>query len=328
MLRSGSIRPLQPRSMASKSPLVFCSRSVPNSTCSSFTLMPAGLEVTLDDLSDLLEDRVSSGNLESEREPVRLARFFEQLLGLLDAGRRVLIALAVGPDLLAEGRVGRRAGDVPQCRLGDSLPVHQMVHRLAQLLVVERRPGDVEPDSIVAETRLDGDPVVPTLLQFPDLHHGNRVYEVELTALEVLILDVLICYAPVNDLVELGQPFPPVVGVLLDGDVIAPDPLDELEWSRTDRIFGYAAIVLLYGLRRGYDARAVSQNGEERGERLTERHPHRIFIYGLDRLDGLHLGAPDGVLFLVAVEVVLHGLSIELRTVVELDALAQMEGVN
>src|SRR5215218_7333904 len=286
-----------------------------------------GLEVILDDLADLLVDRRGIC-LQGKREPVRLARPFEQRLRLLDAALGVRVALlAVSPGLLAERRVPGLAADVPEHGLDDGLTVNQPVHRLPELLVVERRLRDVEEDPLVAEPGLDGDVVVSALLQLLELDEGDRVYDVELAALQVLVLDVLVFYAPVLYLVDLGQTLPPVIRVLLHGDVVAPDPLDELEGPCADRVLGDAPIVLLYGLRGGHDASAVRQYGEERGERLAQGHPHGHGVDDLDRLDELNLGAPDGVLLLVAVQVVLHGLGVEGGAVLELDALPQMEGV-
>ena len=40
------------------------------------------------------------------------------------------------------------------------------------------------------------------------------------------------------------------------------------------------------------------KTAEERSERLAERHPHRHRVNDLNRLDGLHLGAPYGVFLL------------------------------
>src|SRR5919112_634054 len=90
----------------------------------------SGLEVVLDDLADLLVDRRGIC-LQSEREPVRLARLLEQCLRLLDAALRVRVALlAVCPGLLAERRVPRFAADTPEHGLDDGVAVDQPVHRL------------------------------------------------------------------------------------------------------------------------------------------------------------------------------------------------------
>ena len=78
---------------------------------------------------------------------------------------------------------------------------------------------------------------------------------------------------------------------------------------------------------RGHDPGPVREDGEERRERFAERHPHCVLVHRLDRLDGLYLCAADGVLFLVALEIELHGLGIEGGAVVELDAFSQLEGV-
>src|SRR5918998_781730 len=200
-----------------------------------------GLEVVLDDLPHLLAHGRGVG-LVREREPVRLPALLQEPLGLLDARLGVGVGLlAVGEGLLAKGRVRRGAADVAQDRLHDGVAVDQAVDGPAQRLVVEGGLLGVEVEALVAEARHLGDLVLAALLQALEVHEGDGVYKVELAALEVLVLDVLVVDAVVDDLVELGLAVPPVVGVLLDGDVVPAHPLDELERAGADRLLGDAS---------------------------------------------------------------------------------------
>jgi hypothetical protein len=73
-------------------------------------------------------------------------------------------------------------------------------------------------------------------------------------------------------------------------------------------------------------ARSVS-TAKKRREGPLECDSHRGVVHRLHGLDGLYLGAPYGVLLLVALQVELDGFRVERLAVVELDALAQLEGV-
>src|SRR5215213_8186495 len=144
-----------------------------------------------------------------------------------------------------------------------------------------------------------------------------------------------------------GEATTPPVIVGLHAYLGVPLPLDELEGSAPDRLLPEVVDVLLYGRRRSYREGRHGEVLDKRPQRLCEGESYSIVVHNVDALDdGVVVESPElggvvgefrgpapaslvvGVLGVApAVEVELHRIGVELRPVVELDALAQLEGV-
>ncbi len=139
----------------------------------------------------------------------------------------------------------------------------------------------------------------------------------------------------VDDAIDLDRPAP-VVGVLLEHDLLAPLPAHVAERAgahRVERIVG-APFPHGGGAHDGRGGRG--EDREERGARLLEHEAHRGLVHHLDGLDVAEEVAGEGILAelvgrMLGVELPLdgelHRLGVEGRPVVELDGLAQLERV-
>ena len=118
----------------------------------------------------------------------------------------------------------------------------------------------------------------------------------------------------------------PVVGELLDHDLVLRDALDELVGAGADRLQGELVACRLGRLGRHHHAGAVGQLGEQRREGLLEVELDGERVDRLDALDRGELGLAERALHVhVPLETVLGGLGVERLAVVEFHAGAQLQ---
>ncbi len=175
------------------------------------------------------------GHQHGEREAVRLAALAQLL------PHRVVVLL-VGRDAGVEGpgtrrdrRLARLAG-VEEDNLVDPVAVERVGDGLAQRLVVERRLAVMQRDVGKAEAGHVAEDERPILLGRLDILAGDLVDQLQLVRLQAGQALGRLGDRLVGHLVEIRQPLLPVVRVLLDRHVIAPDPLDEAERTGADRL--------------------------------------------------------------------------------------------
>ncbi len=130
-----------------------------------------------------------------------------------------------------------------------------------------------------------------------------------------------------RDAIEIGWALP-VVGVLLEHQLLVAHPLHELEGAGPDRLGGQRLhALLLERLGRHEEDVGGGHPIDQPGPGLVGDEPHGVVV---DDLDLLHLRPARQVVRLVrrVLDVVhrrLHGGGVERLAVVELDALAQGE---
>ena len=214
----------------------------------------------------------------------------------------------------------------PIDHLVDDVAVDRRVHRLAELLVRHHRvvAGDVELDVDVAEPGdVDHLDRVVALEPF-EVVGRDALDDVEFAGEEVVQPHGRIGHRPVDDLVEVDRVLVPVVGELLDGDVVLDDPLLELVRAGADRGIGEGVGVdRLDRGRRHHHPGAVGELGEERREGLAEDELGGLVVDRLDALDRADVALACRFLKREgALDVELHRLGIERRAVMEDDARA------
>src|SRR5215210_1223328 len=269
--------------------------------------------------------------------------------------------VGVGLDALVEVIQHRRhvvGGDLPltpEHALDDLLYVDGVVEGLADLGIVEGRLLVVhcQVANGVRRPELNREPFL--LLYGGHIVGHETVGRVELVAGQRRDSLGIIRDGLDYDLLEVGSAVslaggeattPPVV-VGLHAYLGVSLPLDELVRSAADRLLPEVFDVLLYGCRRSYREGRHGKVRDERSKRLFEREPYGVLIESVDTLDdGVIVEAPETAAVVgevrgpapttlmvrvlgvaPAVEVELHRIGVELRPVVELDALAQLEGV-
>src|SRR5918993_2709407 len=281
------------------------------------------------------------------------ASFLKHLLRPL---RIVWVALDVRVEERNEGgHVGR--GDLPRISEGGLYElghVYGHVQRLAHLRVVKRlllgvhrqvpdgvrRPNNhiesllLQGRHVVGEQPVGGGELIPG-----ERRHPRSVIR---DGADDDVLDL----GPAPALASREARAPPLV-VGLHVDLGVPLPVDERVRSRSDRVLPEVLDVLLYGLGRGHREGRHGEVPEERPLRLPESEAYRILVHSLDvGYDRVVVKAPElarvvgeilalspaalvvGVVAEApAVEVEDDRLRIEFRAVMELDTLAQRQGV-
>ena len=135
-----------------------------------------------------------------------------------------------------------------------------------------------------------------------------------------------------GDRVDLRIALAPVAVELLDLEVVGRLPLDELERSRADRMErDVLAAPFLQGGGADHHRRRMRELRDERRERGLERDARRVVVHDLGLGDVVVVQAVALELVVRighSVEVGLDRVGLEVRAVVELDALLQLDRVD
>ena len=268
------------------------------------------------------------GRPERALEAVRVAGFLQQLarLGRVIGPRAELdrVLDALGQHAFGRDRVARER------HLDQGVLVDRVVDGLAHLRVVERLLQHVHRQVAVHDGRRGRQLDTGLGLEDLGLLVGHGEGEVGLARLHDGAARVVVNHRAPGDRVHLGITLAPVAGELLDLEVVALLPLDELERAGADRALRDALAELLERRRRDDHGRRMGQRIDEGRERFLEREAHGV------RIDDL--GLDDVLVQVVALELVvgvgdtvevdLHRLGIEIRAVMELDAVLELHRVD
>ena len=272
-----------------------------------------------------------------------MAGFGEQRLGLGDVVGIALEGFVVAGHRRRQRLVGRHRAVVDQ--LDDAVLVDRHVDGLADLHIVERRHLRVHRD--VAGVQLAALDDARLLLGIG--HHllefcrRNAVARyVDLALLQAQQRDDRLLPDLEGDLVEMRQALAPIVRIALEDEVLAERPIGQLVGAGADRMLAEIGAVFLDLLLR-HDMREVDRHDmQEGGVGPGQLELHRIGIDDGDAFQALGRSGGNGVIAFDrgeeagagalrlgvgdAVERVFHVVGGHLAAVVELDAVAQLEG--
>ena len=194
--------------------------------------------------------------------------------------------------------------------------------RLAQPVLV----ADVHRESLVPERRHRQRLQLRVLLDRRQIGRLEPVDHVDVAGAQVRGARARLDDDLERQLVELDLRRVVVVRRALEHDRVALAAARVLERPDAHRVGGELLAELLELLGRHHHARAVGELRGQRRERRRELDLDRARVDDLDRADRRELGRAAGLLErAVAVERRLDGGGVELRAVVELDAVAELD---
>ena len=268
------------------------------------------------------------------REAVRVAGLGQELPGALRIVGIGLERRLRSPGSRQHGPAGGRARALEHIP-HDGVLVHRVVQRLADALVVEGLLLVVDPEVPDMRAHLLEEVHLRISLELGDEIGRHAHDQVDGAGEQLREPRLVLDDRAVDDAIDLDRPAP-VVGVLLQRDLLAPLPARIAEGTRAHRIERVVGAPLPDGGGAHDGGGARGEDGEERGARLLEHEAHRRVVHHLDGLDVAEEVVrervlPELVRRVLGVELALdgelHGLGVERRPVVELDALAQLERV-
>ena len=261
--------------------------------------------------------------------------------GLLEQRLRLLRVVGVGLERFVigpgEGRRGRAGGDFGRALehvLDQRLFVDRVVDRLAHPLVGERAFLGVEDEEPQVRPGLLIDLELVVVAELAEIVRRNLDHQVDAARQHLGDAGIGIGDRAVDDGLQRRRAVP-VVLVAGDDDAGVGVPVLELEGAGARRIAAEVLAVLLHRGRRDDQPGRIGEVGEERGVGRVELELDGLGVDRGGRLDGREeegererAGAVERMALVEhPVEGELDRLGIERRPVVELDALAKVEGV-